>query len=156
MLQYRTILHPTDFSEHSRYALEVATTLATACDSRLVILYVKEPLHDYGNAFPRRFEDQEKVLEQLTAQRPKEGHVRLSHQLVQGDAAAEIIRMARKLACELIVMGSHGRSGVQRLLVGSVAEEVARTAHCPVLIVRNGTLQQVANGEPVSSGRKQG
>jgi nucleotide-binding universal stress UspA family protein len=67
----------------------------------------------------------------------------VAHHLVRGDPAAEIVRLARKAKCDLIVMGSHGRTGLQRLLMGSVAEEVARNAHCPVLTVRNGTREML-------------
>jgi nucleotide-binding universal stress UspA family protein len=56
--------------------------------------------------------------------------------VVEGIASAEIVREARERPCELIVIGSHGRTGIGRVLMGSVAEEVARKAPCPVLIAR--------------------
>src|SRR5438105_11382148 len=64
------------------------------------------------------------------------GLVRAERMLGRGDAAAEIIRVARELPADLIVMGTHGRTGIGRLLMGSVAEHVMRHAPCPVLTVR--------------------
>jgi nucleotide-binding universal stress UspA family protein len=144
MLAIRTILHPTDFSEHSQYAFEVAVALANTCGSRLAVLHVMEfppSCHGGFRVASLQPDDQEIVLEQLISRRPANGGIPVAHHLVRGDPAVEIVRMARKANCDLIVMGSHGRTGLQRLLMGSVAEEVARNAHCPVLTVRNGTRE---------------
>jgi nucleotide-binding universal stress UspA family protein len=143
MLAVRTILHPTDFSEHSEYPFEVAVALANSCGSRLAVLHVKPTGLAQGGvrAASTEADDQETVLEQLISRRPAGGRIPVVHHLVRGDPAAEIVRMARKLRCDLIVMGCHGRTGLPRLLMGSVAEEVARNAHCPVLTVRNGTRE---------------
>jgi nucleotide-binding universal stress UspA family protein len=74
-----------------------------------------------------------KELQQLESKTPE---VRVEHRLVQGYAAAEILRMAAELKCDLILMGTHGRTGVGRLLMGSVAEQIVRKAPCPVLTVK--------------------
>jgi nucleotide-binding universal stress UspA family protein len=143
MLTPGTILHPTDFSANSGYAFEIAIALARACGSRLAVLHVKET---GGPRDGRALEPaiianaQETLLEQLIAQRPP-ADVVYSHHLVQGDPAAEIVRMARKLKIDLIVMGSSSRSNRQRPPLGSVAAEIVSTAHCPVLTVRNGTVK---------------
>jgi nucleotide-binding universal stress UspA family protein len=62
--------------------------------------------------------------------------VNVEHQLKAGDAVAEILSMARHLPCDLIVLGTHGRTGLDRLLMGSVAEQIVRKAPCPVLTVK--------------------
>jgi nucleotide-binding universal stress UspA family protein len=68
--------------------------------------------------------------------RPSDPKVRVRYLLVEGNPAAEILSAAREGNCDLIVMGTHGRTGLNRLLMGSVAEEVVRKAPCPVLTVR--------------------
>jgi nucleotide-binding universal stress UspA family protein len=62
--------------------------------------------------------------------------VRVEHRLVAGDPGAEILRAAREEPCDLIVMGTHGRTGLGRVLLGSVAEQVVRRAPCPALTVK--------------------
>jgi nucleotide-binding universal stress UspA family protein len=71
----------------------------------------------------------------LAKLRPAEG-VQLETKLEVGEAAPSIVKFAREARCELIVMGTHGRSGLERLILGSVAEHVLRQAPCPVLTVR--------------------
>jgi quercetin dioxygenase-like cupin family protein len=67
---------------------------------------------------------------------PPDGDIRVEHRVAEGNASQEILRSAQALKCDLIVMGTHGRTGLDRLLTGSVAEEVLRKAPCPVLVVR--------------------
>jgi nucleotide-binding universal stress UspA family protein len=69
-------------------------------------------------------------LDRLAAPRDD---VRAEHRLAEGDAAAEIVRVADEIKADLVVMGTHGRTGLGRLLMGSVAEQVVRKAPCPVL-----------------------
>jgi nucleotide-binding universal stress UspA family protein len=67
---------------------------------------------------------------------PTDPNVPFEHRLLTGDPAEEIVRFADEARCELIVMGTHGRTGFKRLLMGSVAEAVIRRAKCPVLTYR--------------------
>jgi nucleotide-binding universal stress UspA family protein len=76
------------------------------------------------------------VLQKLQSVRPADPAIVVEHRLCCGDAAWEIIELARALKSDLIVMGTHGRTGVGRLLMGSVAEAVLRRAHCPVLTLK--------------------
>jgi nucleotide-binding universal stress UspA family protein len=139
MFAIRTILHPTDFSEASAEAFRVACSLARDHGARVVVLHVM-PL-------PIAFSDtavealnpvrcREELSESLMQVRPPEGVPPVERRLGEGDAGAEIVRLAGELGCDLIVMGTHGRSGLKRLLLGSVAEEVLRKAPCPVLTVK--------------------
>jgi nucleotide-binding universal stress UspA family protein len=139
----RNVLHPTDFSECSDYAFRLACSLARDYSARLVALHVVTPpvvIYDEGVLLPgpSTYKDQLwKQLQQLQAGDPK---VPVEYRLVEGEAATEILRMAQEMGCDLIVLGTHGRTGLGRLLLGSVAEQVMRRASCPVLTVK--TLQR--------------
>jgi nucleotide-binding universal stress UspA family protein len=141
MKPVQTILHPTDFSERSDYAFRYACLLAHELGARLVILHVIQPPAAimYGEmtayappAEPREDELHEK-LRALTADDPL---VPVDHFLEEGDPATVILRVAQTTPCDLVVMGTHGRTGLGRLLMGSVAEEVVRKASCPVLTLK--------------------
>jgi nucleotide-binding universal stress UspA family protein len=156
MLSLRTVLHPTDFSEPSRYAFQLACSLARDSGARLIVLHVAvPPVVAYG----------EMMTALATEGKGKEAlEVRL-RQLVQGagppvavehrveevaDPAEAICRVAREAACDLIVMGTHGRRGLERVLMGSVAEQVVRQSPCPVLTVKTpvpGTSPAVSGPE---------
>jgi nucleotide-binding universal stress UspA family protein/quercetin dioxygenase-like cupin family protein len=138
----RTILHPTDFSDTSRHAFQTACDWARDHNARLIVFHVLPPAP--GCAFPepapnplRPAESQETLRQWgLAWPEPPDPQVRVEHRVAEGDAPREILRLAQALPCDLIVMGSHGRAGLGRLLAGSVAEEVLRQALCPVLVVK--------------------
>jgi nucleotide-binding universal stress UspA family protein len=139
MLPIRTVLHPTDFSDSSGHAFRVACSLARDYGARLVAVHVAPPpVIAYGDGvFPGRAvvyeEEARDKLDKLQAPDPK---VHVEPRLVEGDAAGEILRAAEETQCDVIVMGTHGRTGLGRLLMGSVAEQVLRKAPCLVLTVR--------------------
>jgi quercetin dioxygenase-like cupin family protein len=81
-------------------------------------------------------EAQESWCGRFTWPQPPDPGIRVEHRLAEGDSPAEILRLAQVLPADMIVMGSHGRTGIRRLLTGSVAEEVLRKATCPVLVIR--------------------
>jgi len=136
---FQVILHPTDFSESSQAALRVARSLARDFGSRLVLLHVAA-LEVYVSGmmaseidvqvFRENLEDTRKRLDGPDLKYPVE--TRLS----RGDASDEIVRQAEELGCGLIVMGTHGRTGFGKLLMGNVAESVLPRAHCPTLVVK--------------------
>ncbi len=134
----RTILHPTDFSERSSYALQLAITLAKSDGAKLIVLHVEAPKVIYdemgGVECPLDEREQEAALAKL--QSLSTPGVSVTHRLQVGDAAATILDVATETGCDLIVMGTHGRTGLSRLLLGSVAEEVVRKAPCPVLTAK--------------------
>jgi nucleotide-binding universal stress UspA family protein len=138
MLPIHTILHPTDFSDRSCNALHLACALARDYDARLVLLHVvTTPPLMYGESFPpadpdifRRAEWEE--FERLEI--PDTGIVS-ERRFEEGDPVQEILRVAGECNADLLVMGTHGRTGLTRLLMGSVAEQVVRRAPCPVLTV---------------------
>jgi nucleotide-binding universal stress UspA family protein len=135
----RVIVHPTDFSEHSEPALEVARRLASDHRARLVILHVAPPeiVVDGRSAVAIDALVFRIPLEETCERIPVRELIQPPEpRLVRGDAAAEILRATREVQGDLIVMGTHGRTGLGRLLMGSVAEKVLRGAECPVLTVR--------------------
>jgi nucleotide-binding universal stress UspA family protein len=143
MLPLHTILHPTDFSERSTHAFGLACALARDSGARLIVLHVLErPIFAYSGVAmapppPSVTEEEWTALhDQLEAIHCSDPTVQVEHQLQQGDPAAVILQVAQERNCDLIVLGTHGRIGLERLLLGSVAEKVLRKASCPVLTVK--------------------
>jgi nucleotide-binding universal stress UspA family protein len=138
MLPIHTILHPTDFSDRSTHALHLACALARDYGARLIILHVATtPTIAYGEGVvppdpETLFEAERELLERLTVPDPA---VAVERRFEEGDPIADILRVAQESHADLIVMGTHGRTGLSRLLMGSVAEQVVRRASCPVLTV---------------------
>jgi nucleotide-binding universal stress UspA family protein len=140
MLKIRTILCPTDFSPYSRHAWEMACALARDYGARIVLLHVREiPTGIYGEfgAIPAEPYEVGDINEQLAAFKPPYAQVKVEPVVAQGNPAPTIVEIAKERGCDLIVMGSHGRTGLGRLLMGSVAETVVRRAGCPVLTLRS-------------------
>ncbi|MCS7020836.1 MAG: universal stress protein [Gemmataceae bacterium] len=139
MLQIRKILHPTDFSEPSQAAFDLACALARDYGARLLIVHVYPPPPVYapdGIAIPFPAEEPLALQNRLAAIKPTDSRISYEHRLVEGDPAEKILELANSEHVDLIVMGTHGTTGLARLLVGSVAESVLRKAPCPVLTVR--------------------
>jgi len=135
----KLILLATDFSETAHGALAEAAAVARERGAKLLILHVQGPSVAYAQSGPCYGvpEMESSVLNQKlhTIVPPGDGIV-CEHVLVLGDPATEIVRIARKENVDMIVMGTEGRGGLSRLLMGSVAEAVLRTAPCPVLTYR--------------------
>jgi nucleotide-binding universal stress UspA family protein len=116
MPSIRTILHPTDLSDHSRYAFETACDLARDHQARLFMLHVMLPTTASFGPMPNPLEpaeSQEALAHWGFAwPQPADSKVRVEHRVAEGDAAEEILRLARTLPCDLIVMGTHGRTGL--------------------------------------------
>jgi nucleotide-binding universal stress UspA family protein len=138
MLPVRTVLHPTDFSERSDHAFRLACALARDCGARLFVLHVlRSPLVLYGGGAPPPGAGQaEEEWNKLRQLQPRATGVQVVPCLAEGDPAEAILRAARETRCDLILMGTHGRTGLGRLLMGSVAEQVVRKAPCAVLMVK--------------------
>ncbi|MBM4067950.1 MAG: universal stress protein [Planctomycetes bacterium] len=143
MTPIRTILHPTDFSQHSEHAFQLACSLARDHGSRLIVLHTQErPVMAYAGiamappAPPPSADERQALKKQLRGMHCTDSAVRVEHLLVDGDPATAILEIAQEQKCDLIVLGTHGRTGLGRLLMGSVAEKVLREATCPVLTVK--------------------
>lgn len=134
------ILFPTDFSAYGQEALGWATVLARDTGAMLIIAHVEEPPMAYGGGemyFPTEEGDREELRRALVKIVPTDPKVRFEHKLLVGDPATAIVEAAEQESVDLIVIGTHGRTGLTRLLMGSVAENVVRKAKCPVLTVKH-------------------
>jgi nucleotide-binding universal stress UspA family protein len=128
MFHVRRILYATDFSSYSNQAYFHAVALAEHHEARLTIVYVHSPGIDG--------QDRRYWRGQLENIRPANPGIPVDHEFMEGDPATEIVNYASDANVDLIVMGTHGRTGVERLLMGSVAEKVMRDAPCSVLVVK--------------------
>jgi nucleotide-binding universal stress UspA family protein len=141
MLPIRTILHPTDFSEQSEGALELASVLARDCNARLIVVHVNPPqqvaVGEFGLTPPQPVDEADELRDRLFGIQPRDKTIPLEHFFLNGDPARQIVKLAGESNCDLIVMGTHGRSGVGRVFLGSVAEEVMRNAPCPVVTLKH-------------------
>ena len=148
-------LVPVDCSEDANQALEYAIALARTLGARVILLHVMQSPpwggvdmdvtlpHAYSQ-FIQHLEAEvthrmQACLERVTA-RGLEGEMAVVH----GEPFQEILDTAKKQQVDLIIMGTHGRTGLQHVLMGSVAEKVVRLAPCPVLVVRQPTLVPIA------------
>jgi nucleotide-binding universal stress UspA family protein len=146
MRTFRRIVHPSDFSPASRPALRKAIELAKSHRAQLFVVHVLSMLPVIPDTYvaPTVWDDLERG-QQITARRQlarlvataKAAGVRASGVVLDiGVTHERIVRFARARRADLIVMGTHGRSGLTRALLGSVASRVLATARCPVLTVR--------------------
>lgn len=139
MLSIQTILVPTDFSETDDQALQVALSLGRDHHAKLVLFAappppppaseVYVPLHDYDGVTDATERQLSELARTITAL-PVETKVRI------GPPGPAIVAVAEECQADLIVMGTHGRRGLSRILLGSVAEYVLRHAPCPVLTIK--------------------
>jgi len=139
MLPFKTILFATDFSPASNVAFEVGAALARDYRARMIAVHVVEPVKMGFSEFTSYVgpdEDKGWALEMLRSIKAPSPRVTLEYRLLEGDAATVIAETAQETDADLIVMGTQGRTGLTRLVMGSVAEEVLRRAPCPVLTVR--------------------
>ena len=148
MMSVKTILHPTDFSEESRAAFQMACSLAREYGAKLVIVHAAPIEIVYGGMVGVPMEPYpylhtlEQHLEEMKLSCP--GIVVDVH-LREGAAVNEILDDAEEVHADLIVMGTHGRSGVGRILLGSIAEGVLRKARCPVLTLKGPSKVETAD-----------
>jgi nucleotide-binding universal stress UspA family protein len=146
MITIKKILWPTDFSDFSFYALNYAVSFAKQCKAKLLILHVVDVfLHDpayFAPYVPDRsmFDDFEKKaqarLEEVVRKRIPAG-IETEAIVRAGRAFAEIVRAAKEKEADMIVIATHGRSGLSHAMFGSTAEKVVRKAPCPVLSIKH-------------------
>ena len=142
---WKRICCPIDFSDASRAAMEVAADLARRTGAELTLLHAY-PVPGYtfpdGSvvASPKMLQDlaegAERHLEQWRKDAAAAGAPQVRTAKSAGEPAGEIVAFARDERMDLLVLGTHGRTGLEHALMGSIAERVVRRAHCPVLTVR--------------------
>jgi nucleotide-binding universal stress UspA family protein len=150
----QTILVPTDMSPRSEAAFEHAAALADQYGARLLIVHVEEPpLAAYGEGhfeYAMPSTDQTEVRKEFEQIRPAKPTVRYQHFWLRGNPVEQITGLAKEENVDLIVLSSHGRTGLIRLVMGSVAEGVMRHAECPVLVIKT---PAAAAAEPAGSAK---
>jgi nucleotide-binding universal stress UspA family protein len=141
MFTLKTILYPTDFSKPSEVAFQFACSMARDHGAQVIIMHVAPPMIVAGEVMvPLPPEDYKAQIwesfRKLQATDPRARELRVETRLAEGDPAYEIVVAAKETGADLIVMGTHGRTGLSRLILGSVAEHVLRKSPCPVLTVK--------------------
>jgi nucleotide-binding universal stress UspA family protein len=146
MPEFRRILCPVDFSETSKRAFEYALALAARLGAEVDVIHVYHlsadavALAEGTWEFPRELEADlttrlQQQLDELVRHKPQMG-VKVTTSLYQGIPYIEITRAAKERGADMIVIGTHGRTGLAHLLMGSVAERVVRLADVPVVSIR--------------------
>ena len=138
----RKILVPTDFSPHADEAFRVALTLARTVGAEVILFHVARPpavVSEGGKLLANPGQaDAANLWDRFHSLQPADPKVRVEHEVIVADRprGGHILDVLDKLGCDLIVMGTHGRSWLKHRLFGSVAEEVVRLARCPVMVVK--------------------
>ncbi len=142
MLEFKTILCPTDFSPRADYAFQLACAIASGTSARLIVLHVAAappqvvPIGGPGVDQLQPASHRDGLHHGLSRYVCPDTHLQVEHRLEEGDPAKQIVRVASEIGCDLIVMGTHGRGGLGRLLLGSITRQVMRRAPCPVVTVK--------------------
>jgi len=144
-MQIKTILFPTDFSQGARAAMDYALSLANDYQARLVLLYVIQDISIAEWYIPSSLsvtdlvEEMEKSAKAEIDKWASEAAAKVKSVekiVIRGVPFVEIIRTAKEKSVDMIVIGTHGRTGIDHMLFGSTAEKVVRKSPCPVLTVR--------------------
>ena len=154
MSTIRKILVPTDFSLHADEAFHVAHDLAKATGAGVVVFHVSRPpavMSDGDRVVSARAEATD-VWDRLRKIQPTDPAVRVEHEVIVANRpdASQILRILEERGCDLIVMGTHGRSGLRHLIFGSLTEDVVRKAECPVMVVKAPVHEAVAPARPTA------
>ena len=147
-MKFRKILCPVDFSESSTRALRHALELGRAFEAEVILLhvvdaqflsnYIATDVPNYLPGLDQLRENAEQELKDLFKRHKSEfPNVNMRMESVEGVPVMKIVETANREKADLICMGTHGRTGISHLLIGSVAEKVIRTAHCPVLVCKS-------------------
>ena len=144
MTEFKKIMVPIDFSQNAPKVLQTAVEVAEKFDASLSIVFVVQSFEDYSGFFVphmpiSQFEDEmvqgaEKKMESFLDENLK-SNLSYSSTVIKGDVAEEIIEYAAQNDIAMIVMGTHGYKGLEKVLFGSVAEKVVKTSPCPVLTI---------------------
>jgi nucleotide-binding universal stress UspA family protein len=141
MQTLKTILHATDFSDLAANAFHAAFALARAHGARLILLYVKQPQEavqgEFGLSSPEPEPSDAEILNRMGKLICEDSPIKVERLVAHGMAAETIVEVAKENRCDLIVLGTHGRKGLARFFYGNVADDVTRSAPCPVLALRS-------------------
>jgi nucleotide-binding universal stress UspA family protein len=164
-IQWKRICCPIDFSQPSQDAARVAARLSHRFGSELQLLHVFQlPLYSFMDAavsMPIRMVNEllervDSFLAHWSKEAEQLGAPKVLSAKVDGMPHVEIVKFARETHCDLIVMGTHGHTGVKHALIGSVTEKVVRSADCPVLTIRPLSKQRSDSHHPDQPERHRG
>lgn len=156
MHKAKRILCPTDFSRHSRYALRRAAAMARVSGAEMMLFHVLPQttpgglnensyiLADWRQFMKLEEERARAALEREARSRLLDG-VKVQAALGAGSPYREIVRIASRMHVDLIVISTHGTTGLLHLMLGSVAERVVRLAPCPVLVIKPPRMRKIAS-----------
>jgi nucleotide-binding universal stress UspA family protein len=155
MSTIRKILVPTDFSPHADEAFRVAHDLAKSTGASLVVFHVSRPPAvasdgSLGLSTPADVEGND-IWNRLRKIQPTDPAVQVEHEVIVADRpdASYILGILQERGCDLIVIGTHGLSGLRHLLFGSVTEDTVRKARCPVMVVKAPVHEAAAPARPI-------
>jgi nucleotide-binding universal stress UspA family protein len=135
-MKLNTILCPVDYSSGSEHAIEIASRIASPAYSRVIILTVADPAKEdnESNSMAEVFTKnaRAKMVDQIFTDKG----IAVEHLNLRGNPTEVIVSIAATKHADAIVMGTHGRTGWTKVFMGSVAQEVMKKAHCPVITVR--------------------
>lgn len=139
-MEFKKILVPVDFSENSQKILGSACDIAEKFGAKLSVVFVVQSFDDYSGFFVphmpvAQFEEEmvqgaEKKMETFLG-----GCAGVESKVLVGDVGEEVVRYAKDAGIDMIIMGTHGYKGLEKVMFGSVAEKVVKTASCPVLTI---------------------
>jgi nucleotide-binding universal stress UspA family protein len=140
VMEIKKVLVPVDFSENSKKVLEAAGYFSGMCQAELNAVFVVQSFDDYSGFFVphmpvAKFEEEMVEAAENKMESFLEKHKNVKAKVLVGDVAEEIIRYAEGSGMDLIVMGTHGYKGLEKVMFGSVAEKVVRSSPCPVLTI---------------------
>jgi universal stress protein A len=141
MLNYKNIVCALNFDEHQEAVLQLAAALARESDATLHLLHIARiPFPDMDVPLPigkkPRWEDESRARIEALIKREGAQDIKHSIEVKSGVPDLDIVQIAARLRADLIVIATHGRTGLHHLALGSVAEQVIRRAECPVLVIR--------------------
>ena len=145
-MQLNKILCPIDFSNFSDAANDYASLLAESSGAEIIYLHVSLPDVTVSSyAYVDLQQESSNELQRLEEIKPTVSGVKASYEIEFGSPTTSIVKFANERDVDLIVMGTHGRTGWRRVTMGSVAEAVVRSASCPVLAIKSETQVPQAN-----------
>jgi nucleotide-binding universal stress UspA family protein len=139
-MEIKKVLVPVDFSENSKKILEAAGYFSGICQAELHVVFVVQSFDDYSGFFVphmpiAKFEEEMVQAAEQKMDNFLVGNKNIEAKVLVGDVAEEIIRHAEESGMGMIVMGTHGYKGLEKVMFGSVAEKVVRSSPCPVLTI---------------------
>ncbi|MBW2485230.1 MAG: universal stress protein [Deltaproteobacteria bacterium] len=139
-MDVKKVLVPVDFSENSKKILEAAGYFSGISEAELHVVFVVQSFDDYSGFFVphmpvAKFEEEMVQAAEQKMEKFLAGHKNIQAKVLVGDVAEEIIRHAEDSNMDMIIMGTHGYKGLEKVMFGSVAEKVVRSSPCPVLTI---------------------